>query len=311
MSGLAERSRSKIDYFLKRSKLRWRLFIFIIPAFLYFTIFRYGPMYGVQLAFKNFNFGQGIWNSPWIGLKNFTRFFDSFYFFTVMKNTLLINFYQILLFPLPVIFALALNDINNLRYKKLVQTVAYIPHFIPAVILVGMLLIFLDPNTGIVNMIISALGGEPQRFIGEPKYFYGIYIISGEWQHLGWNTIIYLAALSGVNAELYDAAYIDGASRFQRVLHINLPYITPTILTLFILRMESALSVGFEKIYLMQNNLNISQSEVIQTYVYKVGLLQSQYGFSTAIGLFNNVISLLLLLMVNYLSQKVFEVGLL
>lgn len=310
MSSLTERYRMQFKYFIKHAKLRWRLFVFILPAFLYFVIFRYGPMYGIQLAFKNFSFGLGIWGSPWVGFQNFTRFFNSFYFVTVLRNTLLINLYQILLFPLPIIFALALNDIDNPRYKKLVQTVAYIPHFIPAVILVGMLLIFLDPNSGIVNMFIKALGGTPQRFMGEPNYFYGIFIISGEWQNLGWSAIIYLAALAGVNIELYDAAYIDGASRFQRIIHINLPTILPTILTLFILRMESIMSVSFEKIFLMQNNLNLTQSEVIQTYVYKVGLLQTQYGLSTAIGLFNNVISLVLLLIVNYVSSKIFEVGL-
>jgi len=310
VNALAERLSMNFKYFLKHSKLRWRLYIFILPALLYFVIFRYGPMYGIQLAFKNYSFGLGIWGSPWVGFQNFMRFFNSFYFVTVIRNTLLINFYQILLFPLPVIFALALNDIDNLRYKKLVQTVAYIPHFIPAVILVGMILIFLDPKTGIINMFIKALGGAPQSFMAEPKYFYGIFIISGEWQNLGWSAIIYLAALAGVNVELYDAAYIDGASRFQRILHINLPTILPTILTLFILRMESVMSVSFEKVYLMQNNLNLMQSEVLQTYVYKVGLLQAQYGLSTAIGLFNNVIALILLLIVNRVSTKIFEVGL-
>ena len=310
MSDLAAKIHSKTAYFIKRSKLRWRLYIFILPAFLYFAIFRYGPLYGVQLAFKDYNYGLGIWKSSWVGLKYFQRFFDSYYFGVVIKNTLLINLYQIILFPLPVIFALSLNEIGSLRYKKLVQTVAYIPHFIPAVIIVGMLLIFLDYNNGIVNYFIQALGGSPQRFMGEPKYFYGIYIASGEWQHLGWSSIIYIAALSGVNTELYDSAQIDGASRFQRVIHINLPAILPTVLTLFILRMGSAMSIGFEKIFLMQNNLNKSQSEVIQTYVYKVGLLQSQISFSIAIGLFNNVVELILLLMANFASKRMFEVDL-
>ena len=310
MSLIAAKFRYKAKRFLRLSKLRWRLYIFILPAFLYFAIFRYGPLYGVQLAFKDYNYGLGIWNSPWVGLKYFLRFFDSYYFNVVIKNTLLINLYQILLFPLPVIFALSLNELGNRRYKKLVQTVAYIPHFIPAVIIVGMILIFLDPNNGMVNMFIQALGGAPSRFMGEPKYFYGIYIFSGEWQHLGWSSIIYIAALSGVNTELYDAAHMDGANRFQRVIYINIPAILPTVLTLFILRMGSAMSIGFEKIYLMQNNLNMSHSEVIQTYVYKVGLLQSQISFSVAIGLFNNMVELILLLITNILSKKVFEVNL-
>lgn len=310
MSLLKVKPYSKAEYFLKNSKHRWRLFIFLLPAFLYFVIFRYGPMYGILLAFKDYNYGLGIWGSHWVGLKYFLRFFDSYYFGVVIKNTLLINLIQILLFPLPVIFALCLNEIKNERFQKLVQTVTFIPHFIPTVIIVGMLLIFLDPNTGLFNMIISALDGEPQRFMGEPKYFYGVYIISGEWQHLGWNSIIYIAALSTVNTELYDAAHIDGASRFQRMIHINLPTIMPTIATLFILRMGSAMSIGFEKIYLMQNNLNLVNSEVIQTYVYKVGLLQSQFSFSTAIGLFNNVVELLLIIIVNYASRRIFEVDL-
>lgn len=282
----------------------WQLYVLLLPALVYFLIFHYGPMYGLQIAFKNYMANRGIWDSPWVGLDHFHRFFNSYYFWTLLKNTLLISLYQLALFPVPIIIALSINEVKKARFKKFVQMVTYMPHFISVVVLVGMILAFLSPTTGIVNNIIRYFGGEPISFMTEPAWFKSVYVLSGEWQNAGWGTIIYLAALAGINPELHEAAQMDGASRFQRIRHINLPGILPTIIILLILNMGSFMSIGFEKIFLMQNPLNMDASDVIQTHVYRNGLLQAQYSYSSAVGLFNNVINFIVLLTFNRLARR-------
>ena len=236
----------------------WQLYAFLLPALSYFIIFHYVPMYGVQIAFKNFIASEGIWGSPWIGFDHFTRFFNSYYFWRLIKNTLILSLYQLLLFPLPIILALSLNELKNGAFKKWAQTLTYAPHFISVVVVVGMIVIFLDPINGLVNQVISLFGGEQIRFLDNPKWFRHVFVWSGVWQSLGWGSIIYLAALAGVNPELHEAAEVDGATRMQRILHINIPSILPTIIVLLILNIGSFMSVGFEKVLLLQNSLNCS-----------------------------------------------------
>lgn len=290
---------------VKKSLLmNWQLYIFLIPALAYFTIFHYVPMYGVQIAFKDFFATEGIMGSPWVGFEHFDRFFSSYYFWRLLKNTLLINLYQLILFPLPIIFALSLNELRNGLFKKISQTLTYAPHFISVVVVVGMLIAFLDPTTGLVNHVITSLGGEPVPFLTSPGWFRHIYVWSGEWQSLGWGSIIYLAALAGVNPELLEAAKVDGATRFQRILYINIPSILPTIIVLFILNIGKFMSIGFEKVLLMQNSLNSETSDIIQTFVYETGILEGQYSFAAAVGLFDSVINIILLITFNQIARK-------
>ncbi|OZU88293.1 sugar ABC transporter permease [Virgibacillus indicus] len=285
----------------------WQLYVFLLPALTYFIIFHYIPMYGVQIAFKDFYATEGILGSPWAGFDHFTRFFDSYYFWRLLKNTLIINLYQLLLFPLPIIFALMLNELRNGPFKKWSQTLTYAPHFISVVVVVGMLVAFLDPITGLLNHVIMALGGESVPFLTDPDWFRHIYVWSGEWQSLGWGTIIYLAALAGVNPELHEAAKVDGATRLQRIMNINIPSILPTIVVLFILNIGKFMSIGFEKVLLMQNTLNSETSDIIQTFVYQTGLLEGQYSFAAAIGLFDSVINIILLVTINQIARKTSE----
>ncbi|MFD2627761.1 ABC transporter permease [Oceanobacillus kapialis] len=287
--------------------VNWQLYLFLLPALTYFLIFHYLPMYGVQIAFKNFFATEGITGSPWAGFVHFERFFNSYYFWRLLKNTVLISLYQLVLFPLPIIFALMLNEVRNGLFKKWSQTLSYAPHFISVVVVVGMIVAFLDPLTGLINHAIVALGGESIPFLTSPDWFRHIYVWSGEWQSLGWGTIIYLAALAGVNPELHEAAKVDGATRMQRIMRINIPAIMPTIVILFILNIGKFMSTGFEKVLLMQNSLNSETSDIIQTFVYEVGLLEGQYSFSAAVGLFDSVINIILLIFVNYLARKTSE----
>ncbi len=283
----------------------WQLYTFLLPALTFFVIFHYIPMYGVQIAFKDFFATMGIMGSPWVGFDHFERFFNSYYFWRLLKNTLIISLYQLCLFPLPIIFALMLNELRNGAFKKWTQTLTYAPHFISVVVVVGMIIAFLDPTTGIVNLLIEKLGGESIQFLTSPSWFRHIYVWSGEWQGLGWGSIIYLAALAGVNPELLEAAKVDGATRFQRILHINIPAILPTIVILFILNIGKFMSVGFEKVLLLQNSLNSETSDIIQTFVYETGLLEGQYSFAAAVGLFDSVINIILLITVNQIAKKV------
>lgn len=296
---------------VKRVQRHYQLYLLLLPALVYFIIFRYGPMYGVQIAFKDYIATEGFWGSPFVGLKHFTRFFSSPDFPIILKNTLLISVGSLLVnFPVPVIVALMLNQVGRTKFKKFVQNVLYAPHFISVVVLVGMLTIFLDPSSGIINKIIELFGGEPIFFMSEPSLFKPIYILSGTWQSTGWGTIIYLAALSNVSPELYESAEVDGAGKWKKMWHIDFPSILPTAIIQLILNTGNILSVGYEKIFLMQNSLNRLASEVISTYEYKQGVLNIQYSYSAAIGLFNAVINLVILVAVNQIAKKTSETSL-
>lgn len=297
---------SKIKTNLKRN---WILYLFLVPMVLYLLIFNYGPMYGIQIAFKDFYANLGIWDSPWVGFKHFDRFFNSYYFWRLLKNTLALSIYNLLLFPLPVIFALMLNELRSEKFKKLTQTLTYAPYFISVVVVVGMVFIFFDAQTGLMNHFLSALGLNTQSFLTDPKWFRHLYVWSGQWQGLGWGTIVYLAALSGVNPELHEAAKIDGATRIQRIININIPSIMPTIITLFILSLGSFMSTGFEKVLLLSNSLNAETSDIIQKFVYEIGLIEGQYSFAAAIGLFESVINVMLIIGANYTTRKISRSG--
>lgn len=283
----------------------YHLYLLCLPALIYIFIFDYVPMYGVQLAFKDFVISKGIWDSPWVGFKHFERFLGSYKFMTVLKNTLGVSLYELIVgFPIPIILALLLNQVRNLRFKKIVQTVTYAPHFISVVVLSSMLLIFLSPSIGVVNTIIASFGGEKINFMARPDLWKSIFVWSGIWQNAGWGTIIYIAALSSISPELYEAAKVDGASKFQIIRHVDIPGISQTMVILFILNVGSVMNVGFQKAYLLQNALNIDSSEVISTYVYKIGLEGSQFSYSTAIGLFNTIINIILLISANRIAKK-------
>ncbi len=297
---------------VKRLLKNYQLYLLLLPAIIYIIIFHYGAMYGVQIAFKDFMAIKGINASPWSGIRHFERFFNSSQFWLVIKNTVYLSLYSLTLgFPVPIVFALMLNNVPNKRFKSLVQTVTYAPHFISVVVLVSMLLVFLSPSTGIINNVITKVFNiKPIFFMSQPKMFKSIYVLSGIWQSMGWSAIIYIAALAGISPDLHEAAVVDGATKLQRIIHIDIPGILPTIITLFILSAGNIMSVGFEKAYLMQNSLNLESSEIISTYVYRVGLLGADFSYSTAVGLFNSVINFALLLVVNKIAKRTTDVGL-
>lgn len=291
----------------KRFALRknWDYLIFVIPVVLYFLIFCYGPMYGVQLSFKRFNPATGITGSPWIGMDNFTRLFDSYQFPRILTNTLVINLFKTLIsFPIPIILALMFNEIKRERLKRTFQTITYAPYFISTVVFVGIINLFLAGENGYINHLLNMFGFGSIPFLTDPQYFPGVYIGTDVWRNAGWNSIIFIAALSSVDPQLHESAQIDGASRWKRILHVNLPCLLPTIVIQFILQMGKMMTLSYERILLMQNSLNIESSEVISTYAYKMGLINMDYGFSTAVGLFNNVINIILLLAANKLAKK-------
>ena len=293
----------------------WRLYVFLLLPVVYILVFHYYPMAGLQIAFKKFNFRGGIWGSPWVGTYQFEKFFKAYQFRLILVNTLTLSLYSVIAaFPFPIFFALTLNVINNQRFKKAAQTITYMPHFISVVVLVGMLMQIFHPMTGLYGTFARALTGKtPGDLLANPTTFPHMYVWSGVWQSFGYDSIIYMAALTSVSAELHEAAEIDGASRFKRVIHIDFPAILPTITILLILRLGRVMSLGFQKIYLMQNDLNISASEVISTFVYKKGIASgasNDYSYSTAIGMFNSVINLILLVVVNAISRRVGETSL-
>lgn len=305
-------SKSKIKEMKTKLKKSRQLYLFVLPAFLIILIFSYGPMYGVIIAFKDYMPSLGIFESPWVGFKHFQRFFDSYYFWDLMKNTLGISLYSLIVgFPLPIILALALNEIKDGPFKKITQTVTYAPNFIAVVVMVGMVIAFLSPSTGIINHFLDFIGVGRINFMTEPRWFKTIYVLSGVWQGTGWGSVIYLAALSGVDTQLHEAATIDGASRLQRVWYINIPTIMPTMVILLIMSFGSLMSVGFEKSILMQNPLNMESSNVIATFVYQQGLLDAQYSFAAAVGLFNSLINSILLILVNGIAKRLSDSSLL
>ena len=294
-----------------RIKRCWQLYLLLLPAVVYLFLFHYLPMAGIQIAFRDYKISRGIWDSAWVGFKHFKAFFESVQFGTLMTNTVKLSVYSLVLgFPFPIILALLLNECRSQRLKKAVQTLTYAPYFISTVVIVSMLAMFLSPSTGIINKMIVFFGGTACDFMGSAKAFRSVYVISGIWQGVGWSSIIYIAALAGIAPELHEAAEIDGANRMQRIWHINLPGILPTIMIVLIMNFGSIMSVGFEKAYLMQNSLNQSTSEIISTYVYKIGIQKAQYSYTTAIGLFNAVINLVLLVIVNHISKKASEISL-
>ena len=295
----------------KRLVKSWQLYVLVLPAVIYIALFAYKPMYGILIAFKNFSIRKGVWGSAWVGFDNFKRLFNSYWFPVIMKNTLTLSALSLVLgFPTPIILALLLNEVKSIKFKNAVQTVSYAPHFISTVVMCGMLTLFLSPSTGVINKIIELFGGEAIFFLQEANLFKWVYELSNVWQGVGWSSIIYFAALSSVDKGLLEAAEIDGATRMQRIWHINLPEIVPTIVTMFILKCGQILSIGYEKVYLLQTDANISGSEIISTYVYKVGLEQADFSFSTATGLFNTVVNCVLLITANQLSKKVTDSGL-
>lgn len=290
----------------KRKDIHWQLWLMMVPAIVYMVLFVYKPMGGVLIAFQDYSLKRGIWGSEWVGFENFNRLFKSYWFPIILKNTLTLSLLSLILsFPAPIILALAANEIRSERRKRTFQTVSYAPHFISTVVVCGMITVFLSPESGVINFLLQAIGIDPVAFLAKPNAFKWVYVLSGIWQTVGWSAIIYIAALSGVDKNLLEAAEIDGANRIQRIRYVNLPVLVPTIVIMFILRCGSILSVGYEKVYLLQNTANLSASEVISTYVYKVGLEKADFGFSTAVNLFNNVINCIVLILSNKLSKKV------
>lgn len=294
-------------------KKMWKyrqIYLLLLPALVYVVVFDYIPMYGVQIAFKNYKGVLGIWGSPWVGFKHFIDFFEGYYFWRLLRNTLALSLYSLLVgFPIPIIVALILNETAP-KFKKMAQTILYAPHFISTVVLCGMIVTMFSKESGVVNTLMEMLGMERVYFMGEPGAFRHLYTWSGVWQGMGWNAIIYIAALSAVDPSLHEAASIDGASRMQRIMHINIPTIMPTIIITLILRVGQLASVGYEKAYLLQTSLNTEVSEIISTYVYKRGIVDANYSFSTAVGLSNNIINIVLILVANQISKRVSETSL-
>lgn len=287
------------------------LYVLLFPSIILLIMFAYIPMIGLVIAFKDYSPANGIINSPWVGFKYFTQFFNSVQFGTTMMNTLKISIYSILVgFPLPILLALLCNQLRAGKFKKVFQVTTYLPHFISTMVMCGIIILFLSPNSGLIANIFKTLGWTMPNLLSKPDSFAGVYVWSDVWQHIGWDSIIYLAALSAIDPTYYEAATMDGASRMQKILNIDLPLLLPTAMILLILRAGSLLSIGFEKVLLLQNPLNLAGSEVISTYVYKVGMLNFQYSYSTAIGLFNTVVNLIILLSVNWFSKRYTKTGL-
>lgn len=288
----------------------WRLYVLILPAVAYVFVFNYMPMYGIVIAFKDFRASKGILGSAWVGLKHFRRFFNYPDFAKLIINTARISLYTFATFPLPVILALLMNELRSQKFKKVAQMITYAPHFLSTVVVCQIITIFLDRGNGLINNIAQALGGERIAYLEVAKFFPAIYVWSGVWQNIGWDAIIYIATLSSVPPELVEAAQIDGAQKRHIIWHINIPTILPTIIIMLILNCGSLLGVSFEKTYLLQNALNLEYSQVIATYTYEIGLLNAQYSYSAAIGLFNTVINVALLLVVNAVSKRACDISL-
>lgn len=307
MSVIAKRARK----IFKEILLDYQLYLFLLPTIIWYILFRYLPIYGLKIAFLDYNPALGIASSKWVGLKHFNRFVNSYFFKTLIRNTLTLSLYSLVVStPIPIILSLMLNELRSDKYKRFIQTIAYAPHFISTVVIVGMLNLFFSQSFGIINFARVALGMDARTFLTEASSFRSLYVWSGIWQNAGWSCIIYLSALSAVDPQLHEAATIDGATRLQRIWHINIPEILPTFTILLIISAGSIMNVGFEKTYLMQNELNSETSEVISTYVYKRGLIDMDFSFSSAVGLFNNAINFLMVILVNRVARKVSETSL-
>ena len=298
---------------VRRITRNWGLYLLLLPSLVLLVMFAYKPMYGIIIAFKDYKNSLGIMGSPWSDplFKNFMRFFNSFQCEATIRNTLWLSLYSMLAgFPIPIMLALMINQITAKRFRKGFQTILYLPHFISTVVMVGLLLIWLSPSTGLIGTIYRIFGKEAPNLLGMASAFPSLYVWSDVWQHAGWDSIIFLAALSSIDPTLYEAATVDGASRWQKLCYIDLPLILPTACIMLILRAGNLMNVGFEKVFLMQNDLNMQTSEVIATYVYKMGLKNNQYAVSTAVNLFNNVINFVLLVLVNGVTRKLGDTSL-
>ncbi|MBB6672396.1 ABC transporter permease [Cohnella nanjingensis] len=308
MSSLTPKNRRAAIVNLRRD---YQLWLMILPALIVIILFNYVPMYGIQLAFRDYDFAKGLVGGEWRGLHYFSQFIHSFQFADLMKNTFFISLATIVLgFPAPILLALLLNQVRWVRTKKLLQTIVYMPHFISIVVMVGLLNVLLSPNTGIVGHLVAAMGYPDFNLLASTHAFIPVYVLSDIWQHGGWNSIIYLAALSTVDPSLYDAAKMDGANKWQTIRNVDIPVLVPTIIILFILSMGSVLGTGFEKVFLMQNSLNLPVSEVISTYVYKIGIVSNQFSYSAAIGLFNTLINFVFLYVMNGIAKRNSEISL-
>ena len=305
------KEKKKNHFSWKIVKNKWQLLAMFLLPLTWYIIFCYVPMYGIQLAFRDYNPRLGYLGSSFVGLRWFKQFFSSYYWENIIWNTFSISLYSIIFgFPVPIILAIIINELPGRKFKKLLQNITYIPHFISIVVLCGMLYLFLSPQYGIVNTILETFGMEPVGFLESSKYFNGVYVISEIWQESGWSSIIYIAALAGIDPSLYEAAKIDGAGRLKRIIHVSLPGIIPTIVTLLILKIGQIMSIGFEKAYLLQNDLNLNSSEIISTLVYKQGILQGNIGYATAVGLMNSCLNLLLIIFANQFCKKFFDTSL-
>ena len=302
---------SSFFYRVKKDWMRNRsLYLMIIPVLIFFILFHYKPMYGAIIAFKDYTPALGIAESPWVGWDNFTRFFSSVYFGRLIRNTILLSFYSLLFgFPAPIILALLLNEVKNKKFKGLTQNVTYLPHFISMIVVTGMLVDF-SMTSGLFNDIIELFGGERSPLLQNPDLYRTIYVASGIWQEIGWGSIIYLSALSGVDSQLYEAAQIDGAGKWKQLIHVTLPGIAPTIIIMFILKMGTLMNMGYEKTILLYNPATYETADIISSYIYRIGLLEQDWSYSTAIGLFNSVINLGLLLITNKIARKCGETSL-
>lgn len=310
-AGENEKKKLSLAMRIKRELVKNRyLYLLAIPVIAFYALFLYGPMFGLVIAFKQYNIGQGILQSKWVGFQYFQEFFKSIYFSRTLLNTFIISFADILFgFPLPIIFALLLNELRGTRFKKTVQTVTYLPHFISMVVICGMITDFFSTD-GVISRLIAMLGGENMNYLASPKWFRTIFVGTNVWQSFGWNSIIYLAALTSVDAQLYEAATIDGAGRFKQLWHVTLPGILPTIMIMLIMRLGQVLSVGYEKIILLYSPATYNVADVISSYVYRIGIGGSRYSYSAAVGLFQSVINVLMLLLANRLSAKFSETSL-
>lgn len=307
----SKRARRRLS--ARRILQNWQLYLLLVLPLAYIVIFKYIPIYGAQIAFRDYSPIQGFWGSPWVGTEHFERFFSSPVFSRILINTLLLSLYNLAAgFPFPIILAIGINYVGNRFFKKSVQMVTYIPYFISVVVLVGILTQIMNPRFGLVNQVITALGGEAIDFFAKPEYFRSLYVWSNVWQQAGWGSIIYIAALSGIDPQLHEAAIVDGASITRRIWHIDIPGILPTAIIMLILNVGSFMTLGFEKAYLMQNTMNTGTSEIIDTYVYKIGLASqsANFSYSSAIGLFQSVIGFILTLTVNKIANKLTETSL-
>lgn len=304
-------SQTKKNTFIHRFKrdflLNKYLYIMMIPVVVYYAIFHYGPMFGAIIAFKDYAPMKGIWGSDWVGFKNFYDFFSTYYFWRILKNTVLISLYTLCFeFPMPIILALLINEVRNQVFKRFVQTVTYMPYFISLVVICGMIKDFTNSD-GIINTFLTYFGGDGKAMLQKPELFRSIYVLSEIWQKIGWESIIYIAALMSIDQEQYEAARMDGASRWKQILYITLPGILPTITIMFILRMGNMLNVGFEKIILLYNPVTYDTADVISSFVYRKGLLELSWSYSTSVGIFNSIINLMLLIAANKISRKLNE----